>query len=113
MGAKLDLFQQKKISDEKAYKFAESNGMKLKYVSAKENRIGIIDFIQELVSDYLLAFKDDIKLNKNEFIDKKRIRNKIKRSEEKKILDNKRIKELFSEKLDKHHIKNLTKYNSY
>ena len=51
MGAKIDLYFNQEISDEEAYKFAESNKMKLKYVSAKDNPKGIRDFLEELASD--------------------------------------------------------------
>ena len=57
MGAKIDLIKNQKISDKEAIKFAQSKGMKLKYVSSKEDPKGIKDFIQELTNDYLLTKK--------------------------------------------------------
>lgn len=52
-GNKIDLMQEKEINNKEMCDFAESRGIKLKFVSAKENHQLILDYLKELVLDYL------------------------------------------------------------
>ena len=53
IGNKKDLKKYQKVTEEEAYKYANSNGIKLKIVSAKENPKEIRNFINELFYDYI------------------------------------------------------------
>ena len=91
--------------------------MKLQYVSAKENPIGIRYFIEKLLSDYLLTKKDHL-LEKTDLMHFKRDKLKIDENTKlkeihKKELDNIRKKVFYLENLNNNYIKNLTKYNNY
>ena len=93
MGSKYDLYKYQVISDEEAYRFAESKGMKLKFVSAKNDPNGIRDFIKELAFDYLLTNKE-LNLKKTDL--------RYLKSDEK-----------INENLNKNYIKILNKHNNY
>ena len=60
MGNKIDLYNKNSVNKERAYEFAKSNKMKLKFVSAKNNSKGISNFIDELAYDYLSSINDKI-----------------------------------------------------
>ena len=51
VGNKQDLYSQEEVKEEEAKEFADSKGMKLKLVSAKDNPKGFNDFLEELVRD--------------------------------------------------------------
>ena len=51
LGNKQDLYSQEEVKEEEAKEFADSKGMKLKLVSAKDNPKGFNDFLEELVRD--------------------------------------------------------------
>ena len=51
VGNKKDLYKEQQISDKESKEFAQSIGMKLKIVSAKEDREGFIEFVQDLIKE--------------------------------------------------------------
>ena len=62
VGNKSDLFLEEQIKEEEAKEFARENGIKFKLVSAKEDPDGFIEFLEELLDEYLrLNNKDTLK----------------------------------------------------
>lgn len=62
VGNKSDLFLEEQIKEEEAKEFARENGIKFKLVSAKEDPDGFIEFLEELLDEYLrLNHKDTLK----------------------------------------------------
>ena len=53
VGNKSDLFMEEQIKEEEAKEFANQNGIKFKLVSAKEDPDGFIDFLEELLDEFL------------------------------------------------------------
>ena len=51
VGNKKDLYKQEEISEKEGMEFAKSKGMKFKLVSAKEDQVGFIDFVIDLIKD--------------------------------------------------------------
>ena len=51
VGNKKDLYKEEKITEQEGENFAKKKGMKFKLVSAKEDKISFIDFIEELTKD--------------------------------------------------------------
>ena len=58
MANKSDLFMKSEVEEEEAYKLAELKGMKLKYVSSKNNLLSIVRFIEELFYDYITKINE-------------------------------------------------------
>ena len=62
VGNKSDLFLEEQIKEEEAKEFAREHGIKFKLVSAKEDPDGFIEFLEELLDEYLrLNNKDTLK----------------------------------------------------
>ena len=115
IGTKSDLFLKKEVREEEAESFAKSQGMKLRFVSAK-NPIPIRKFIDELCYDYLCKFVDDKlimkKYNKKDKKEKKKKEIKeIKAKKENINIDERKILQLH--KLNINYIKTISKYNNY
>ena len=51
VGNKKDLYKQEEVTEKKGMEFAQSKGMKFKLVSAKEDQVGFIDFVIDLIKD--------------------------------------------------------------
>ena len=51
VGNKNDLYKQQEISDKEGMEFAQSIGMNFKLVSAKEDKEGFIEFVQDLIKE--------------------------------------------------------------
>ena len=51
VGNKNDLYKQQEISDKEGMEFAQSIGMNFKIVSAKEDKEGFIEFVQDLIKE--------------------------------------------------------------
>ena len=84
-GNKYDLYLSQEVTEEQGKEYArEKNGF-FSQLSAKENKIGIDDFILKLVNQYLIAKKDKINIDDFEIIESR---------EKGLILNNKQIEEL-------------------
>lgn len=53
IGNKSDLFLEQEVDENKAIEFAEKNGGFFELISAKENKIGLDNYITKLVTEYL------------------------------------------------------------
>ena len=53
VGNKSDLFLEQEVDEEKGAEFAQENGGFFELVSAKENRVGLDNYITKLVTEYL------------------------------------------------------------
>ena len=51
VGNKKDLYKQEEVTEKKGMEFAQSKGMKFKLVSAKEDQVGFIEFVIDLIKD--------------------------------------------------------------
>ena len=71
MANKSDLFMKSEVEEEEAYKLAELKGMKLKYVSSKNNLLSIVRFIEELFYDYITKINEKTLLIAKLLIEKK------------------------------------------
>ena len=52
MGNKSDLFLDQKVSELEGKNYAQKNNAIFAQLSAKDNRLGIVDYINKLVSEY-------------------------------------------------------------
>ena len=81
VGNKCDLFEEEEIKAETAKEFANKCNLKFKLVSAKEDPEGFVQFLEELLDDYLQKKdmikknKDNININNDENLNKKKKKN--------------------------------------
>ena len=84
-GNKYDLYLNQEVTEEQGKEYSREKKGFFSQLSAKDNKIGIDDFIFELVNQYLIAKKNKINLDDFEIIESR---------EKGLILDNKQIEEL-------------------
>ena len=81
VGNKCDLFEEEEIKTETAKEFANKCNLKFKLVSAKEDPEGFVQFLEELLDDYLqkkgmiTTNKDTICINNDANLNKKEKKN--------------------------------------
>ena len=72
MGNKSDLFLDQKVSELEGKNYAQKNNAIFAQLSAKDNRLGIVDYINKLVSEYFENENHNKNKKNNEFIKKEK-----------------------------------------
>ena len=65
VGNKNDLYLQEDVTEEEGKDFANELGAKFKLVSAKEDPIGFVNFLEELLDEFLKKKGIDVKKDDN------------------------------------------------